>query len=348
MLPVIKLSMRVRPRDFIHSKDDLFFATTNYLHPQDRIISFLRYIPDPEGERSTNGARYSKVDSKQAYEFLTHNFPDYLFDCDITGVPMMGVPLEKVSKILKPDKRLKEIMNTFPLNDLLKKVVKVANTFHDIAEIPYDKMGISGSILPALYDPDQSDIDFVIYGLKNHRKAVDTFKDVRKSKNSTLRGVGEEYWRKLYQKRIKDSSLSYEEFKWYETRKNNRGIVDNTLFDILATRDWDEIKGSYGDTTFQPSGTIKIEGTISDALASFDNPAVYKVEGVEILEGPKVSINELASFTHTYAGQAREGERVIAKGKLEKVIGKKTKYRLIVGTTRESIDEYIKLKDLQL
>ncbi len=340
--------MRVRPRDFIHTKDDLFFATTNYLHPEDRIISFLRYIPDPEGERSINSARYSKVDSKEAYNFLNHNFPDYLFNCDITGVPMMGVPLEKVSKILHPDDRLKEIMNTHSLDGLLKKVADVANTFHDNAEIPYANMGISGSILPALYDPDQSDIDFVIYGLKNHRKAINSFKEMKNSEESILRGVGDEYWMKLYQKRIKDSSLSYEEFKWYENRKNNRGIIDSTLFDILATRDWNEIRGSYGDTTFQPQGTIKIDCTISDALASFDNPAVYKVEDVKILEGPEVSISELASFTHTYAGQAREGERVIAKGKLEKVINEKTKYRLIVGTTRESIDEYIKLKDLKL
>lgn len=340
--------MRVRPRDFIHTKDDLFFATTNYLHPEDRIISFLRYIPDPEGERSINSARYSKVDSKQAYDFLNHNFPDYLFDCDITGVPMMGVPREKVSQILHPDDRLKEIMNTPSLDGLLKKVVDVANTFHDAAKIPYAEMGISGSILPALYHPDQSDIDFVIYGLKNHRKALDTFKEMKNSEKSVLKGVGEEYWMKLYQKRIKDSSLSYEEFKWYENRKNNRGIIHGTLFDILATRDWSEIKGTYGETTFEPMGTIKIDCTISDALASFDNPAVYKVDDVEILEGQEVSISELASFTHTYAGQAQEGERVIAKGKLEKVIGKKTKYRLIVGTTRESINEYIKLKDLKL
>ncbi len=37
--------------------------------------------------------------------------------------------------------------------------------------ISYNKMGISGSILPGLYNPDVSDIDFVIYGLKNHRNA---------------------------------------------------------------------------------------------------------------------------------------------------------------------------------
>jgi predicted nucleotidyltransferase len=343
--------MRVRPRDFIYTIDDLLFASTNYLHPQDRIIAFLRYIPDPKGERLKNNTRYSKVDTKQAFKFLNQKYPDYLFDCEITSAKMMGVPIEKVSAILHPDNRLKDILNHSSPDELLKKVIILANTFHDYAEIPYEKMGVTGSILPGLYDPVQSDVDFVIYGLKNHRKAINTFKALKMMKNPILNGIGEEYWMKLYEKRIKDSSLSYEEFKWYENRKNNRGVINGTLFDILATKDWNEITGTYGEKTFKPLGNAKIECTISDAIASFDNPAIYEIEDIKILEGPDIPINELASFTHTYAGQVREGERVIAKGKLEKVANKKTgeiNYRLIVGTTRESIDEYIKLKNLSL
>ena len=42
-----------------------------------------------------------------------------------------------------------------------------------------------------------------------------------------------------------------------------------------------------------------------------------------------------------------DGEHVIAKGKVEKVIvdGETSHYRLVVGTTREAIDEYVKLKE---
>ena len=61
--------MRVRPRDFIYTIDDLYFASTNYLHPEDRIISFLRYVHNTAGERSKNNMRYSKVDTKQALTF---------------------------------------------------------------------------------------------------------------------------------------------------------------------------------------------------------------------------------------------------------------------------------------
>ena len=337
--------MRARPRDFIHTTDDLFFATTTYLHPEDRIISFLRYIPDQEGDRSLNNTRYSKVDSNQAYKFLGKYFPEYLFDCDITGVQMMGVPHEKVKKIMEPSQRLGEIMKSYQRDELLEKVVKLAHIFHDNTGLSYDKMGISGSILPGLYDPTKSDMDFVVYGLKNHRNVMESFAEIKKD-NGILKGIKGEYWRNLYEKRIKDSSLTYEEFRWYENRKHNRGVFEGTLFDILQTRDWDEIHGTYGTTKYEPMGCIEIECSVKDSLAAFDNPAVYKVEDVNVIKGPEVPINEVASYTHTYAGQAKEGERIIARGKLEKVIGKDVSYRLIVGTTRESLGEYIKIKDL--
>ncbi|HOI39667.1 MAG TPA: nucleotidyltransferase domain-containing protein [Methanobacterium sp.] len=340
--------MRARVRDFIHTQDDLFFATTTYLHPNNRILSFLRYIPDPKGDRSLNGSRYSKVDSKQAYDFLNDSFPEYLFDCEVTGVEMMGVPAGKVKEILSPVERLKEIMNHPSPDELLLKVIKVANVFQEEAGIDQKHLGISGSVLPGLYDPQVSDIDFVVYGLKNHKKAMETFEYMKNDVNSDLKRIADDYWAKLYEKRIKDSTLSYDEFRWYEERKNNRGVVDGTLFDILATKEWDEIQGTFGEDTYEPCGTVKIEATVSDALAAFDNPAVYQVEDVNILEGPKVPINEVASYTHTYSGQARDGEIITARGKLEKVMGRTTYYRLIVGTTRESLGEYIKLKYLNV
>ncbi|UTB33686.1 MAG: DNA polymerase subunit beta [Methanobacterium sp. ERen5] len=339
--------MRARPRDFIYTTDDLFFATTTYLHPNDRILSFLRYIPDLNGDRSLNSKKYIKVDSKKAYDFLGANYPDYLFDCDITGVQMMGVPSEKIERILRPTERLNEIMECEERNSLLEKVVKLADTFHDHTGLSYNKMGVSGSILPRLYKENASDIDFVIYGLKNHRMVMRSFAEIKEA-NGVLKAVGEDYWQKLYKKRIVDTSLSYDEFRWYESRKHNRGLIDGTLFDILQTRDWDEISGTYGMTRYSPMGTVEIECTVSNAIAAYDNPAVYKVEDVTVLNGPDVPISEVASYTHTYSGQAVEGERVVARGKLEKVMNEITSYRLIVGTTRESVGEYIKLKNLRI
>ena len=73
----------------------------------------------------------------------------------------------------------------------------------------------------------------------------------------------------------------------------------------------------------------------------------YTIEDLDIIEGPDVEISELASRTHTYAGEVVDGEEVVARGLVEKVMknGEFEKYRLLVGTTRESINEYIKLRE---
>ncbi len=338
--------MKVRTRDFIYTLDDLYFATTSYLHPPERIVAFLRYIPHEKGERFKNGIRYSKVDSNQAYDFLEKNYPHYLYKCENKQKPMMGVPLDRVKQILKPEIRLKEIMTKNPSLPLLKKVIKIADTFNKYADIPYNCMGISGSILPGLYDTFNSDIDFVIYGLKYHHQARETFKKMKDKE--FFQSISDDYWKKIYKKRIKDSSLSFEEFCWYEKRKNNRGLIQGTLFDILATREWDEINADDFNKRYDDLGPVYVEATVTDSLASFDNPAIYEINQVKIIEGCEVPINQIACFTHTYAGQAFEGEEVIVKGKLEKVTGSDETYRIVVGTTRESIDEFIKLKDLKM
>jgi predicted nucleotidyltransferase len=215
-------------------------------------------------------------------------------------------------------------------------------------------LGVSGSILPNLEKEGTSDLDFVVYGLKNHRKAIETFKNYKDKKveipqiNKTilLNSINEDYWDKVYKKRIKDSSLTKKEFLFHEKRKNNRGVINEILFDILFTRDWNEIHEKWGDIKYLKVGDAKIEAKIKNAIAAFDNPAIYEIEDLKILEGENINISSIASFTHTYAGQALENEEVIAQGKVEKVNDKgKISYRLVVGTTRESINEFIKLKD---
>lgn len=364
--------MKARIRDFVYTTDDLYFATTNYLHPDNRILSFLRYIPDENGDREKNGKRYSKVDSEQAYDYLNKNHPEYLYFSENTGVEMMGVPLEKVKEIIKPNDRLKEIMeaeNEIKKDDLLMKLINLAKLFHNKAGIDYVDLGISGSTLPGLQKIGQSDLDFVVFGLDNHRKAMNLFNDIKDKeeidpnqwdnpfidkKNSSndmmvkIESIRDEYWDKVYHKRLKDSSLSFEEFKWYEKRKNNRGLINGTLFDILVTRNWDEVHEKWGDITYESLEPATIECTITDAISAYDNPASYKIDDVKIIEGEEYNFKEVVSFTHTYAGEVIEGERAIARGKVEKVnIKSKNEeyYRIVVGTTRESINEFIKLKN---
>ena len=111
------------------------------------------------------------------------------------------------------------------------------------------------------------------------------------------------------------------------------------MFDLLATREWDEITERYGEKRYKNLGFVEIEGVVVDATYAFDNPAVYRIKCSD------EEIKEVVSFTHTYAGQCFEGEKVVVRGKLEEVISNGESYkRVVVGTSREAFNENIKLK----
>jgi len=350
--------MDTRIRDFVKT-DEGYFAVNTYYHPENSVISFLRYINiDKIGNhilkdydlnendiRILNGQKYIKIaDSAKAYAILKEYYPEYLFYDDINDVLLHAIPKNNVKEILSPQKRLEEVLNEQNTEAEIK-CAKLADTLHDYG-IEYKNMGVSGSTVLKLNN-ENSDIDFVIYGMKNHKNARDILSET--FKDGTLEPLSEDFWKKAYAKRIKDGTLTYDEFVWHEKRKLNRGVVDGVMFDLLATREWDEITENYGDKKYKNLGFIQIKAKVKDDTFVFDNPAVYKVENVEILNNENNAevlaseIEEVVSFTHTYAGSTYNGEEIIVRGKLEEVSGKETYKRVVVGTTREAFNEYVKL-----
>jgi predicted nucleotidyltransferase len=384
--------IKARLRDFVETEIG-FFAVNTYEHPKDRIFAFLRYLNlnavnddiinkynlNKNDIRQMDGKKYIKItDTTKTYGILKDYFPEYLFYDETKDITLHAVPNEDVINILSPYNRLNEILNT-QTNEFEGKCKNLADKLHDYG-LSYKDMGVSGSTVIKLNN-ENSDIDFVIYGMKNHKKARAVLKTIfeeneenkkdKKNKNKldtkNIYPLSEDFWKKAYNKRIKDNTLSYNEFVWHEKRKYNRGVINNTMFDLLATRDWDEINSKYGDYTYKNLGFIKIECDILDDDYIFDNPAIYKIDNVKIVdfevgsekielslptgfENRRFSLNpneikEIVSFTHTYAGQAFNGEKVIVRGKLEDVSSPYGNYkRIVVGTSREAFNEYIKLK----
>ena len=299
--------MKARIRDFFQTKEGWIFAVSDYNHSEG-LRSLLRYVPDPAGERKACGRRYRKMDFDQAFEFLRREKPEYVRDLHV-------VPESDVLQLFDPSEGLRIIADQDP------KVQKIACILNQRG-VPWEKMGITGSRLIGLQAPS-SDIDFVVYGPMwwKARDIVDWAK-----KRGRIQDLDEETWKKIYSKRRPQISL--EEFMIHEKRKGNRGMIDGTYFDLLFTRDWDQIQPLDAGT---PAGQGLIEARVIDAEFAFDSPAIFRLDHPEV--------KEILCFTHTYAGQALPGERIEAKGVLEETA---SGLRLVVGTTREARGEWIK------
>jgi predicted nucleotidyltransferase len=202
----------------------------------------------------------------------------------------------------------------------------------DVHAIPKERIGITGSFLCGLNGAN-SDLDFVVYGRANFDRAITLVKAATEA--GVLTGLKEDLWQQIYRKRKPE--LSYEEFVAHELRKGHRGAIGGTYFDILYVRDPKELQqlDRRNSEPGERAGYKTITAEVTDASFSFDSPAIYKIKHPEV--------NKVLSFTHTYTGQALAGETIEARGVLERT---KHETRLVVGTTREARDEWIRSRSL--
>lgn len=301
--------LKTRLRDFIQTEDDWLFAVVDYFH-KDGVRAMLRYVPDENGDRELNGIRYSKCDFGPAFEFMRKHRPEWIQDVHV-------VPETAVKKLLRPSDRIPELVKTD------SRVAEIVKTL-DEAGISRSSMGVTGSMVAGLQN-EKSDIDFVVYG-PAWFKARDAIAAAKKE-DGPIEDIDEEMWQRIYRKRIPE--ISFDEFMLHEIRKGNRGMVDGTYFDLLFTREWEQIKEPLlrGTDTVK----LKIEAEVTNADFAFDSPSYYKVEHEEI--------DHVLSYTHTYAGQALPGEIIEARGVIEELGDIK---RLVVGTSREPKGEWIR------
>lgn len=190
--------------------------------------------------------------------------------------------------------------------------------------VPRERIGVTGSRLLGLETP-RSDIDLVVYG----REAFDAAREAATKlvEGGEFSPLGDAEWLDVHRKRSPE--LSQEEFLEHERRKKNRFLACGTILDLLFVRSWDEIDWGLGELLARELGDCATaRGTVVDATYAFDSPAIYELEG---------DVDTVYSFTHTYAGQALEGEEIEARGHL--VEGTDA---LLVGSTREASGEYVR------
>ncbi|WP_456329332.1 nucleotidyltransferase domain-containing protein [Archaeoglobus sp.] len=305
----MKVDKPVRLRDFVKA-EGCFFSVVGYRN-EERVKSFLRYVPDSSGDRELNGRRYRKLSHDEAVSSPLAK--KYLS----SGV--FRLPYSVVEEVYKPEERLEFAMKS-------SEVRKIVDFF---SEIPKGKMGVTGSRLIGLEGED-SDVDFIVYGhwwfraREKLRKSIETGK---------LSEPDDATWDFIYRKR--KIPLPYEIFILHERRKYHRAFLGSTYFDLLYVRDYDEIGRDVPEEVGIKKGKAEIEATVKDDSLVFDYPGYYPVEHPEV--------EAILSFTHTFVGQAFRGERILARGDVEGINGK---LYLIVGTKRETQDEFIVSIDL--
>ena len=294
---------------FVTTIDGLIFEVKGVVHPNDRIIAYVRYVPNIVSSESI--PKFQKIyDLNEREKFLYDNFPEYLWFSETHERTLQTVPHEKVKQIFNPVEHMDQIrtdssalsISTSKLVDLLLEYTGV-----DSADI-----GVTGSQLVGV-SRETSDIDLIVFG----ESACDRFYKKLEHNFDGIPGL------KRYSGNLLDEHLN---FRWgeliehhntlrdIERRKTLQGVFETHQFFIRLVKRRQDVAESFGQIVAENSESREIQCLILDDRESIFTPCVYEVKSSDFPE-----LRQIISFRGRFTEHVAEGDSVKAKGRLESV-----------------------------
>ena len=331
MSGVSGLNIRAREGDFVETLEGLIFDVKGLLHPQGRVIAYLRYVPDGRGVRQKNGIKYRKVyDLTARWELIRARWPAYLYRDTVLNREVQAIPAAKLKQHYQPSERLWALKHTSELDRLERAAVEMAEILVKKSGVSPSKIGVSGSILVGLQTTG-SDIDLILYGSDTARRCYSELLALCKTSQEGFSSYGRRELHKLYVQRGASKSTPFETFVKHESPKVLQGKFKGTDYFVRCVKDWDELHEAYGDCKYYTAGRATVHARIGSDLDAIFTPNTYELEAAKVSR-KFLPLTQVVSFRGRFCEQVHKGEDVIAKGKLEKVVhGHDEAYRLVVG-----------------
>lgn len=342
-----------RDRDFVKTLEGFFFCVVGSMHPLDRVIAYIKYIPADLGVWGNKENKFERVlknytipDLLKTFQFIEQNYPQYLFLSQKDKIKITAVPHEYIQTHFMPEKKLASLRQLSELDTLQEKLVRFTKFLEEISGVSENSFGVTGSLLLDIHQPSFSDIDVIVYGKKESWVLKNALTTNRKSKSfmKYLEGRALKDWSL---KKSKQYPLTTKEaMKLYE-RKWNIGFFEDKYVSIHPVKIEREVTEKYEEKNYIPYGQVKLEAVVYDNIDSLFLPATYLIKDVEFLSGKHFEdVTEIVTYESLYCSLAENGEKIEVKGKLEKIFEKRKKrhhYRVVVGSAEGKGLEYIKL-----
>ena len=303
---MMDVSERLVEGYFIRTEDNLIFEVKGIVHPKDRTIAYLRYVPDSE---SVSGFR-KIYDLRERENYLKQNFPDYLWFSKPHGRIVQSVPHEKVGQILNPVKHVSIIRGKS--DSLSVATSQLVDVLMEYTKVDSSDIGVTGSQLIDIAG-ETSDIDLIVLG----ESACYDFYNNLKYNFEKIPGV------KCYTGNFLEEHLS---FRWgkiekyhellgkIESKKILQGIFRDHQFFIRLVKRPKDIKDIFGQIVTENIGPREIQCEIIDDKESIFSPCRYRVDCRDFPD-----LKWIISYRGRFTEHVSKGEIVNSKGRLENV-----------------------------
>ncbi len=324
--------MRFRDRDAPVTPEGLIFRTYGYDHPPDSCFCDLEYASesiyttkDPKAIRTGLSTNFYKFYLDDGLNFARKREPPYVLFHEPMILKMVGVKAEQLSEVMRPDERLKELLDEE--NDPLVETARdVLDLVLERSSLRLGDFGVFGSLAHGFFHPQYSDIDLIIYGVEQLKELRSTLVELYgegSMMNEFDTWTPEDpplHWN--FTDYEKAEYGGYQQRKLIYARFSSTKLGRTINVEFEPVRRWDEIINEYPFTErIEPLGRVEAIGEVlSDDEGGF-MPSVYPVELHEVsCDVDPGSISRVVSYVKEYRLQLVEGETALIKGNLERVV----------------------------
>jgi predicted nucleotidyltransferase len=314
-----------KDKDFVETKEGLFFTVVGYLHPPDSYTAYLKYRPNPKGKWERGDVRYERMiqvysaaEVQSSSNWLLENHPEYIQLDPVRGFKLPLVPWKNTVAYYLPEVRMAEIIRN-PQDPLESKAKALVTLLSEASDVELSRFGVSGSILLEIHNPMFSDIDLLVYGQENVHRVRDVMDELF-GENKVKPYSGEEIqaWQLRQVRSLGVPARFAEQIAWSHWQ---RGRFGKTSFSITPVRMDGEIMNQYGTETYSPVETVEFTATIIEDEANLFVPARYFVGDISMEEGNTElpALTEVVSFEGVFSAVFHKGDRVRIRGMVEAI-----------------------------
>ena len=339
-----RLPKQVRDRDVVHDIDGRVFVTLGYIQPQGRIICFLKYIPDRDGDWHSGSTSYRRVfwgQVSSVVEGMSLVPSMYLVDDPHFHTELLELPRQNVGRYFSPELRLREIIHEGPVDELEAGAMRLAEIIHDTLGISFDSLGVTGSISWKAHDPKRSDINMNVYGFREAWRLQEGYDEIAEQ-NRCVR-VGD-FRGKRSGDFTSSSKMPTSVSNAFETLSSRRRefYLGGRGVGVMPVLQPAQAPIRYGEEHYKPlvENPVTISMEIEDSKYGIFMPAIY--EGTSEPTNATLGniVTRIMIYDGVFRGLLRPGDEVDVTGKLQRVeptSGKRGRdkrafYQIMVGT----------------
>jgi len=348
----IDLPIHVRDRDIIHDTEGRIFVVLGFIQPSNRILSFLKYIPDPYGEWQSGDVKYKRIfwgsvsSTVDGMNILPSN---YIVQDTHFGTDLLEPPRDSVVKYFSPEERLKEIFDGGPKDPLEDLAKRGAETLHDALNIQFNHIGVAGSILWKGHSLGKSDINMNIYGYDNCWALHNNYESLTDGREGARLRELPDWEHAMSRVHARVPTMKSEDLEGLFSRRKALCLGD-VCIGITPILLPDESPIQHGSETYSAVSTSPHTITMeieNDDFGIF-HPAIYEGQSIAMDELDGASVSRIMVYDGAFGGLLKTGDKIEVTGIIQKVIptcGEDSFYQIMVGTKAGAGKEFIRLVD---